>query len=74
MELEDFNPDDLAGNLVLAKKMLRKRNRDEILDSTYSKYAIDSDDEKLPDWFLEDERKHNFKILPVTKEEIESEK
>ena len=50
MELEDFNPDDLAGNLVLAEKMLRKRNRDEILDSTYSKYAIDSDDEKLPDW------------------------
>jgi len=28
MEIEDFEPEELAENLVLAKKMLRKRNRD----------------------------------------------
>jgi AdoMet-dependent rRNA methyltransferase SPB1 len=52
MELEDFDPEDLATNMVLAKKMLRKRNRDAIMDSTYSKYAIDSEDENLPEWFF----------------------
>jgi AdoMet-dependent rRNA methyltransferase SPB1 len=51
MELEDYDPDDLAHNLVLAKKMLRKRNKDSIMDNTYSKYAYDSDDENLPDWY-----------------------
>jgi hypothetical protein len=28
MDIEDFEPEELAENLVLAKKMLRKRNRD----------------------------------------------
>jgi len=74
MELEDYDPDDLATNLVLAKKMLRKRNRESIIDSTYNKYAYNSEDEELPDWFKDDERKHCFSILPITKEEVEEEK
>ena len=52
MELEDYDPDNLATNLVLAKKMLRKRNRESIIDSTYNKYAYNSEDEELPDWYI----------------------
>lgn len=74
MELEDYDPDSLASNMVLAKKMLRKRNREQIEDSTYNKYAWESEDDEMPDWFKEDERKHRFSITPITKEEVEEEK
>lgn len=44
MDIEDFEPEELAENLVLAKKMLRKRNRDLIINASYNKYAFDEDD------------------------------
>lgn len=72
--MEDYDPEDLATNLVLAKKMLRKRNQDQILNSTYHKFAYNSDDEDLPDWFIEDEKKHKMITLPITKEEVEEQK
>lgn len=74
MELEDYNPDNLAANMVLARKMLRKRNKEQIEDSSYNKYAWESEDDDMPDWFKEDERKHRFSIIPITKEEVEEEK
>lgn len=74
MELEDYDPDNLASNMVLAKKMLRKRNKEMIEESTYNKYAWESEDDDLPEWFKEDERKHRYSIIPITKEEVEEEK
>ncbi len=52
---------------------MRKKDRESIIDSTYSKYVFD-DDETLPNWFKEDEEKHNHAILPITKEEFAAEK
>lgn len=72
--MEDYDPEDLATNLVLAKKMLRKRNEETILNSTYNKFAYNSDDENLPEWFIEDEKRHKFICLPITKEEVEEQK
>ena len=70
---EDYTEDDLALNLALAKKMLRKKDRDEIIEESYSRYAVHSD-EDAPVWFKEDEAQHNFKTLPITKEEYDAEK
>ena len=72
--MEDYDIDSLSETLALAKKMLRNRSREQIIDSTYSRYALDEDMDNLPKWFVEDEKKHNFKTLPVTKEEIDAEK
>jgi xylose isomerase len=36
--MEDYNIDDLAETLALAKKMLRNRSRDEIIDNSYRGY------------------------------------
>lgn len=74
LQLEDYDPEELAENLALGKKMLRKRNRDEILENTYHKFAYASDDDELPDWFVEDEKQHRFICLPITKEEVEEQK
>eukprot|EP01015_Nassula_variabilis_P020799 TRINITY_DN363_c0_g1_i3.p1 TRINITY_DN363_c0_g1~~TRINITY_DN363_c0_g1_i3.p1 ORF type:complete len:951 (+),score=305.80 TRINITY_DN363_c0_g1_i3:127-2979(+) len=70
---EDYNPDDLALNLALARKMLRKKDRDSLIEDSFNRYAVDSD-EDAPLWFKEDEEQHNFKVLPITKEEFQAEK
>lgn len=49
--------------------MLRKRARDEIIDHSYNRYAFEDHDD-LPAWFTEDEKRNEFKIDPVTKEEV----
>ncbi|KAF7840966.1 adoMet-dependent rRNA methyltransferase spb1 [Senna tora] len=65
-ESEDDNTK--AEILACAKKMLRKKHREQLLDDAYNKYMFD--DEGLPKWFLEEERRHRQPIKPVTKEEI----
>lgn len=53
--------------------MLRKKERSNILFRSYNKYAH-NDDEKVPQWFKEEEANHIQIIKPVTKEEIDREK
>lgn len=36
--LEDYDIDDLATNLVLAKKMLRKKTREQIIENSYNRF------------------------------------
>jgi AdoMet-dependent rRNA methyltransferase SPB1 len=69
-KFEDFDPDDLAADLALAKKMIRKKDREEILDLSFNKFN-NFDYEGLPSWFVDDEKKHHFLNLPVTKEEVQ---
>ena len=74
-EIEDdgYNSDEKAEIRAIAKKMLRKKERLKILNSSYNRYAFE-DDGKVPKWFLEDENKHNKPQKPVTKAEILAEK
>ncbi|XP_050388256.1 adoMet-dependent rRNA methyltransferase spb1 [Argentina anserina] len=67
-ELDDMDTYRKAEILACAKKMLSKKTREEILDDAYNKYM--RDDEGLPKWFLDEEKKHRRPIRPVTKEEI----
>ncbi|KAK8687396.1 hypothetical protein V6N13_086218 [Hibiscus sabdariffa] len=65
---EDDDVETKAEILACAKKMLRKKQRDQILDDAYNKYMFD--DNGLPKWFLDEEKRHRQPIKPVTKEEI----
>ncbi|KAI6701192.1 hypothetical protein NL676_015516 [Syzygium grande] len=65
---EDEDIDTKAEILACAKKMVRKKQREQILDDAYSKYMFD--DEGLPEWFIDEERRHRQRVKPVTKEEI----
>lgn len=67
-ESEDDDVDSKAEILACAKKMLRKKRREQMLDDSYNKYMFD--DEGLPGWFVEEEKRHCQPIKPVTKEEI----
>jgi AdoMet-dependent rRNA methyltransferase SPB1 len=70
-KLEDYDIEDLATNLALAKKMMRKKTREQIIDNSFNRMNIPDEDEDLPKWFADDEKKHNFKIPPITKEEYQ---
>lgn len=65
---EDEDPVAKAEILACAKKMLRKRQREQILDDSYNKYMFD--DTGLPKWFVDEEQKHRQPIKPITKEEV----
>lgn len=71
---EDYNPDELAEDLAIAKKMLRKKDRMDIIDQGINRYNYLEKPEDLPDWFVEDERKHTVLNMPITKEEVLEEK
>ncbi|CAN6354316.1 unnamed protein product [Urochloa humidicola] len=65
---EDLDDYRKAEVLAYAKKMLRKKQREQILDDAYNKYMFD--DEGLPNWFVEDEKRHRQPMKPVTREEV----
>ncbi|GJU48708.1 adoMet-dependent rRNA methyltransferase SPB1 [Tanacetum coccineum] len=68
----DESDDDVetkAEILACAKKMLRKKQREHMLDDAYNKYMF-HDDEGLPKWFIDEEKKHMQPMKPITKEEV----
>ncbi|KAK6916589.1 Ribosomal RNA methyltransferase Spb1, domain of unknown function DUF3381 [Dillenia turbinata] len=70
---DESDEDDIetkAEILACAKKMLRKKTRDQIIDDAYNKYMFD--DDGLPKWFVEEEKRHRQPIKPATREEIEA--
>jgi AdoMet-dependent rRNA methyltransferase SPB1 len=75
-DAESMDSDDLAETRALAKVMLRKKNRNEIIEGTYNRYAVHEDKSTLPDWFIEDEARH-FRpnnVHLITKDQVAEEK
>ena len=71
---ENMDSDDIAETVAIAKMMLRKKNRESLIDSSYNRYVFDEDKSELPIWFADDEEKYNKAPLPIPKEMIEAEK
>ncbi|WCJ40157.1 AdoMet-dependent rRNA methyltransferase spb1 [Euphorbia peplus] len=68
-ESDEDDIDTKAEMLAYAKKMMRKKQREEILDGAYNRYMFD-DGDGLPGWFVEEERRHRQPSKPITKEEV----
>lgn len=60
-----LTPEQLAigEQMIYSSKAAR-----ELEENAWNRYA--NNDEDLPDWFAEDEKKHYFKQTPVTKEQV----
>lgn len=72
---QSMDSDDIAATRILARKMLRKKARNEIIEGTYNRYSTHEDPNSLPTWFVEDESRHRFcERLQPTKEEMAAEK
>ena len=50
--------------LALARKMMDGRSKQDILDSSYHRYAFH--DTGVPKWFYEDERRHMRCVQPLS--------
>merc|ERR1719498_2265400 len=62
------DPRELAETLALGSLLVdSKKSRMDLIDASYNRYTFDGD-ECLPDWFTEDENRHNKPELPITKE------
>lgn len=72
---ESMDSDDIAATRILARKMLRKKARNEIIEGSYNRYNSHEDPDSLPSWFVEDEARHRFcERMQPTKEEMAAEK
>jgi len=69
-----MDSDEVAETRALAKRMLRKKERESIIDGSYNRYSNMDPIEALPDWFLEDESRHYRPNIPITKEDYLEEK
>lgn len=58
---ESMDSTEMAETRILAKKMLRKKQRTELLDATYNRFSFHEDPNTLPTWFNEDESKHYWR-------------
>ena len=72
---ESLDSDDIAATRILARKMLRKKARNEMIEGSYNRYTSHEDPSTLPSWFVEDEARHRYceRYVP-SKEEMALEK
>ena len=70
----DLSSDDdaVATTLALGTRMLQKRARESLLNSSYNRYAVDLREQSaLPQWFQMEEAAHSTAQLPVTRDEVQ---
>jgi len=67
-EVDELSDDTRARILALGQKMIRKKDREELIEDAYNRYAFDDDD--VPDWFAEDERRFMKPIPQYTAAEL----
>eukprot|EP01042_Synura_sphagnicola_P000763 gene763-847_t len=61
---EHYDAHDRAMTLALGTMMLRRSRQKALVDASYNRYAW-NDAIDLPEWFIDDEMKHNKPQLPV---------
>ena len=72
---DSMDSDEIAETRILARKMLRKKTRNEMIEASYNRFTTHEDPATLPSWFVEDEAKYRYAIhFTATKEEMLEEK
>lgn len=56
-DVDELSDGTRAEILAISKKMLRRKEREEIIEDAYNRFAFEDDPRDLPDWFVDDERK-----------------
>eukprot|EP00485_Elphidium_margaritaceum_P008525 CAMPEP_0202698920 /NCGR_PEP_ID=MMETSP1385-20130828/12155_1 /ASSEMBLY_ACC=CAM_ASM_000861 /TAXON_ID=933848 /ORGANISM="Elphidium margaritaceum" /LENGTH=967 /DNA_ID=CAMNT_0049355749 /DNA_START=9 /DNA_END=2912 /DNA_ORIENTATION=+ len=76
LDADSTDSEAIAEVQALGAKMLQKKDRMQLIDDSYHRFAFDAFDDEcnVPQWFADDENANYGVNLPVTKEEIREHK
>lgn len=63
-----LDPEGLALGAVIASSKKAKRD---LIDNSFNRYAFNEDEGELPEWFVQEEKQHRIRQLPVDKKDVE---
>ncbi|XP_008844811.1 pre-rRNA 2'-O-ribose RNA methyltransferase FTSJ3 [Nannospalax galili] len=63
-----LDPEGLALGAVIASSKKAKRD---LIDNSFNRYAFNEDEGDLPEWFVQEEKQHRIRQLPIDKKEVE---
>ncbi|KAM4844934.1 pre-rRNA 2'-O-ribose RNA methyltransferase FTSJ3 [Thomomys bottae] len=63
-----LDPEGLALGAVIASSKKAKRD---LIDNSFNRYAFNEEEGELPDWFVQEEKQHRIRQLPIDKKEVE---
>ncbi|XP_042639484.1 pre-rRNA 2'-O-ribose RNA methyltransferase FTSJ3 [Orycteropus afer afer] len=63
-----LDPEGLALGAVIASSEKAKRD---LIDNSFSRYTFNEDEGELPEWFVQEEKQHRVRQLPIDKKEVE---
>lgn len=63
-----LDPEGLALGAIIASSKKAKRD---LIDNSFNRYAFNEDEGELPEWFVQEEKQHRIRQLPIDKKEVE---
>lgn len=63
-----LDPEGLALGAVIASSKKAKRD---LIDNSFNRYTFNEDEEELPEWFVQEEKQHRIRQLPIDKKDVE---
>ncbi|XP_077019673.1 pre-rRNA 2'-O-ribose RNA methyltransferase FTSJ3 [Tamandua tetradactyla] len=63
-----LDPEGLALGAVIASSKKAKRD---LIDNSFCRYTFNEDEGELPEWFVQEEKQHRIRQLPIDKKEVE---
>ncbi|CAO2645772.1 pre-rRNA 2'-O-ribose RNA methyltransferase FTSJ3 [Lemmus lemmus] len=63
-----LDPEGLALGAAIASSKKAKRD---LIDNSFNRYAFNEDEGELPEWFVQEEKQHRIRQLPIDRKEVE---
>lgn len=63
-----LDPEGLALGALIASSKKAKRD---LIDDSFSRYTFNEEEGELPEWFVQEEKQHRIRQLPIDKKEVE---
>ncbi|XP_019493210.1 PREDICTED: pre-rRNA processing protein FTSJ3 [Hipposideros armiger] len=62
-----LDPEGLALGAVIASSKKAKRD---LIDNSFNRYTFNEEEGELPEWFVQEEKQHRIRQLPIDKKEV----
>ncbi|XP_036926222.1 pre-rRNA 2'-O-ribose RNA methyltransferase FTSJ3 [Sturnira hondurensis] len=63
-----LDPEGLALGAIIASSKKAKRD---LIDNSFNRYTFNEDEGELPEWFVQEEKQHRIRQLPIDKKQVE---